>query len=255
MVLETLGVFRVAGRRSLVDACFDGHAFSANRVLSGLERQGVIRSTTVQPPARAGRSRPQHGYQVFSLTGVGRDLVARRRRKSETSVTRAVSADDQRFWAGDADLRQLRHDHQVFDAVVKEAEEVRSKGSHIRRVRLESELRGLLSAAEYVGRTVDGASGARQARSDCARSVGLRVFDAGVPLPDAVIEIEHRDGSVTTRSIEVTTGQYSVSQVSAKRDAGFRLYSFPIPSWRSEKPRRAGGGSSDWKEFPLSWGR
>ena len=81
------------------------------------------------------------------------------------------------------------------------------------------------------------------------------MFDSGVPLPDALIEIEHPDGSVSARSIEVTTGQYSVAQVSAKRDAGFRLYSFPVPSWRSSKNRKAGGPPADWQEFPLSWGR
>ena len=101
LVLETLGVFRVISRRSLVDSCFDGHGFVANRVLAGLQRQGLLRSTTVRPPERAGRARPQHGYQVFTLTGRGRDLVASRRRKPRTSRTRVVSADDQRFWGAD----------------------------------------------------------------------------------------------------------------------------------------------------------
>ena len=59
---------------------------------------------------------------------------------------------------------------------------------------------------------------------------------------------------MTTRSIEVTTSQYSSAQVAAKRDAGFRLYGFSLPGGGSQKPRRGSRGV-DWEEFPLAWGR
>ena len=257
LTLETLGVFRVVSRRSLVDGCYDGHPFAASRVLAGLERRGLIAAHTVEPPERQPRKGPRsgrrsRGYQVFTLTGRGRDVVAGRRRDPARSVKRAVAADDQVFWQGLADIRQLQHDHYVFDAVAQETREIEKKGGHVRRVRLEHELRGLLAAAEYGGRKAAGDEGAAAARRGAAVEFGLRPVGRGVPLPDAVVEIEHADGSVSSRSIEVTTTQYSSVQVAEKRAAGFRLF---IPGGQPRKERGGGGRPADWEEFPLSWGR
>lgn len=253
LALETIGVFRVVSRRSLVHYCFDGHPYAANRALSRLERDGLIKITTVRSgkPRRKSAKNPSglaYGYQVYSLTGKGRDLVASRRRNPAESVERAVPTDNQRFWAGQGDPRQLRHDHQVFDAVAQEAADLDESRCHVRRVRLESELRGLLAAAGHEGRKAAGAEGEIASRRKCAQDLGLRVFETGVPLPDALIEIEHPDGSITTRSLEVTTSQYSAAQVAEKRAAGFRLY-----GWSSRDQRRA--GTVGREEFPLSWGR
>ncbi len=256
LTLETLGVFRVVSRRSLVDACFDGHPFAANPVLAGLERRGLVASHTVSPARRrrgAGGAAPaepgsNYGYKVLTLTGRGRDVVAGRRRDPRRSARRVVAADDQVFWQGWADLRQLEHDHHVFDAVAAESRELEKEGRHIRRVRLEHELRGILSSAEHAGRRTGGEEGAMAARSGAAGQLGLRVVGRGVPLPDALVEIEHPDGSVSCRSVEVASGHYTSVQVAEKRAAGFRLY-----GWRSGTAKR--GGTSDWEEFPLSWGR
>ena len=54
-----LGVFRVATRRSLVESCFDGHPFVANRVLAELEKKKLIRKRQVKHGKR--------GYQVYTL--------------------------------------------------------------------------------------------------------------------------------------------------------------------------------------------
>ena len=64
-LLDLLGVFRVAARRSIVNAVFDGHPFAANRTLASLERRGLIDKKTVP--------RGKTGYQVYMLTGRGRD--------------------------------------------------------------------------------------------------------------------------------------------------------------------------------------
>ena len=253
LALETIGVFRVVSRRSLVHYCFDGHPYAANRELARLERNGLIKITTVRSgrPRRKSAKNPSglaYGYQVYSLTGKGRDLVAARRRNAAQSVERVVSADSQRFWTGQGDPRQLRHDHQVFDAVAEETAGLEESRCHVRRVRLESELRGLLAAAGHEGRKRDGPEGELASRRKCAQDLGLRVFETGVPLPDALLEIEHPDGSITTRSLEVTTSQYSAAQVAEKRAAGFRLY-----GWSGRDQKRA--GTVGREEFPLSWGR
>ena len=237
LTLETIGIFRVVSRKALVAHCFDGHPYVANKALRQLERDGLIRSVRIK--------RGKHGYQVFTLTGKGRDRAAERRRKG--AGVRAVLADEQRFWEGLADQRQLRHDHQVFEAVVQDAADVVPAGGRVRRVRLESELRGLLAVADDEGRRRGGPAEARRMRSEAAAGMGLRVFDDGVPLPDALIEIEERDGRVVTRSVEVASGSYTHAQVKEKERSGFRVYGF-----RPDRSKRA--RSMRLEEFPLSWG-
>ena len=238
-VLELLGTYRVISRRALVEFAFDGHPFAASRTLASLERRGFAEASTI--------ARGRRGYQVFSLTGSGRDLIAERRRKRRRDARR----EEQRFWSGFGDTRQLAHDHRVFEAVMQDTEQLRAEGGRIRRVRLESELRGVLSAAGETARVVSGPDAARVARCQAARRIGLAVFEREVPLPDALIEIEDAHGRVLVRGIEVASSSYTRAQVRAKRLAGFRLYS--VPGFRrQERQRRL--GTLDRDAFPLSWG-
>lgn len=237
LTLETLGIFRVVTRKALVAHCFDGHPFVANKAIRQLEREGLVRSERV--------ARGKHGYQVFTLTGAGRDRAAERRRRG--AGVRAVLSDDQRFWTGLADQRQLRHDHQVFEAVAQDAGDVASGGGRVRRVRLESELRGLLAVADDEGRRRGGPAEARRMRAEAAAGMGLRVFDDGVPLPDALVEIEESDGRVVTRSVEVASGSYTHAQVAEKERSGFRVYGYRPDRSKAARSLRV-------EDFPLSWG-
>ena len=240
-VLHTLGMFRVASRRSIADACFDGHPFAANRVMKSLIANGAVVARTVK--------KGKHGYQVYSLTGAGRDQLAINQRLLEQDQS---SAGEQRFCAVGGDARQLRHDHHIFDAVRKDVAPVLNAGGKIVRVRLESELRGRLAAAEAMGRKAAGEPGAREARRKEAVTLGLRVFVRGVPLPDAVVELEEPDGRRVVRSIEVASGHYTSVQIAEKRDAGFRVYG--IPGFRSGGGRKGRGTLRGEETFPLSWG-
>ena len=80
-VLHLLGVFRVAGRRAVVDSCCDGHPFVANRLLGGLERRGLVRKRHVP--------RGKRGYHVYTLTGAGQDHLARLRLQLDTDSSAA----------------------------------------------------------------------------------------------------------------------------------------------------------------------
>ncbi len=242
-VLELLGTYRVISRRGLVEFAFDGHPFAASRTLAGLERRGLLACSLVP--------RGRRGYQVFSLTPAGRDLIAERRRRRRREEDDERAADDQRFWSGFGDVRQLAHDHRVFEAVMQDSEKLRAEGGRIRRVRLEPELRALLSSAGETARVAAGPDAARAARCREARRIGLAVFERDVPLPDALIEVEDARGRVVVRGIEVVSGSYTRAQVRAKRLAGFRLYS--VPGFRrQERQRRI--GTLDRDKFPLSWG-
>ena len=243
-LLELLGTYRVVSRRSVVGHCFDGHPFAAARTLPVLVEKGLIAIHMLRAGGR--------GYQVLSLTGAGRDRAgfgARRRRRERGGED---DAESQRYWTGLADLRQLRHDHHVFEAVMRDTEDVRRRGGRIRRVRLETELRGVLASAGETARGSDGVEGAERARREAAMRIGLRTFAEGVPLPDALVEIEDVDGARSVRAVEVVTGSYTHTQVRQKRLAGFRLYA--LPGCRTERKRRAGWMKDVEELFPLSWG-
>ena len=238
-VLALLGTYRVISRRALVEVGFDGHPFAASRTLASLERRGLVAHSLVP--------RGRRGYQVFHLTGAGRDLVARRRARRGGDDDGEDSG--QRFWDGPGDVRALRHDHHVFEAVLADTAEDRRAGARIRRVRLEPELRGLLAAADDAGRRSGGPEGAVRARYEQAEAVGLRVFAEGVPIPDALVEVEQPDGRVVVRSIEVATNSYTHVQTRAKSIAGFRVYRIASP--RQRRPR---GTRDPDREYPLAWG-
>ena len=91
-----------------------------------------------------------------------------------------------------------------------------------------------------------------RARRQEAVRIGLRVFAEGVPLPDALVEIEDSDGTCSVRAIEVVTAKYTNAQVRGKQQAGFRLYA--VPGFRTESRRRQFGQRDREDLFPLSWG-
>ena len=239
-LLELVGMYRVVSRRAVVEHIFDGHTFAAARTLPALVRDHLLEIHDLP----AGGSR----YQVLTLTDTGRARAAvasrARRRKSGEAEEEL-----QRYWSHVPDVRQLRHDQHVFEAVMQDTEDVRSRGGRIRRVRLESELRGLLASAGETARMTDGARGAERARRQEAARLGLRVFAKGVPLPDALVEIEEADGSRCVRAIEVVTTSYSSAQVLQKHMAGFRLYYM-----RAERRRQRRSLASE-ELYPLAWGR
>ena len=241
-VLHMLGTFRVATRRNILEYCFDGHPFVANRVLADQLRKGVVRKRKV--------AHGKHGYDVYTLSGAGRDLLARLREQLDGEESAGGS---QRYWADAGDDRQLRHDHHVFDAVSRDSSDVLQRGGRVVRVRLESELRGRLAAADHAGRRAGGPASARDARRREARRLGLPVFVSGVSLPDALVELEEPDGRRVLRAVEVASGHYTNKQIKEKREAGFRVYG--MPQFRSGGERRRRGTLGKDEFFPLSWGR
>ena len=235
-----LAVFRVASRRLVVDRVFDGHPFAANRTIQALQRRGLVAQQKV--------ARGRFGYQVLMLTGRGRDLVAAR---LDADGVPPSTAGPQRYWSAGGDPRQLAHDQHVVEAVGADVADALAKGGRVVRVRLESEIRGRLAAAEAAGRAAGGAEKAREARRAEARSLGLRVFAGAVPLPDALVEIEEPDGRRLVHAVEVATGAYTSKQMAQKRSAGFHVFSVPGLADGSRRKSRA---RLPDEEFPLSWG-
>ena len=242
-VLELLGTFRVVSRRRLVEHCFHAHPFAASRVLPALEAEGLIAVRTVPVGAT--------GYQVMSLTGTGQDRATIGARKRRRELGEDDEDDPQRYWRGLSDVRQLAHDARVFEAVMQDTEPIRREGGRVRRVRLESELRGLLAVAGETVRRSEGARGAERARRRAAERIGLRMVAECVPLPDALVEVEDVHGRRSVRAIEVVTGSYTSAQVRQKRLAGFRLYA--MQGYRTRRGRRPHRTRAEEDLFPLCW--
>lgn len=253
-VLWNLAVYRAVSRRAIVASCFDGHAFAANPVLAQLQRDGFVHTAKV----KSGR----YGYQVLGLTDRGLDWLRDRRDDRVVSGRAAPPdrkknhpwdawADDQRLWPTRQLDRQLRHDHQVFEAVLQDAEPELEAGGRIRRVRLDAELRGLLASADSTARATGGRKAAADARRTEAARLGLTVFKQGAPIPDALVEIERPDGEVVVRAIEVATGSYSTAQIADKVRAGFRVYR--VPNSKAGGKRR-GAMRLDPDMQLISWG-
>ena len=239
-VLHLLGVFRVAGRRAVVDSCCDGHPFVANRLLGGLERRGLVRKRKV--------ARGKRGYQVYTLTGAGQDHLARLRLQLDSDSSAAGA---QRYWSDTGDVRQLRHDQHVYDAVGTDVQDVLGRGGRVVRVRLESEIRGRLAAAGAMGQRAGGREQMMKARLAEARALGLRVAGDTAPLPDALVELEEADGRRIVRAVEVTTSQYSAAQLRIKREASFRLYHMPHIRRAGDQRRRASLRTDFDSLFPM----
>ena len=248
-VAELLGVYRIVTRKQIVQQSFGGNAFAANRVLKKMQSEGYIQSM------RSGPGR--YPYEVLALTRVGADWIGRERDKRRKKRRRSARASDreQLMQHGFGDSRQLMHDQRVFEAVAEDTGRAVGKGASVRRVRLDSELKGILASASESARQRGGRVAADNARAAAARRLGLRVPATGtIPLPDALVELEHGDGRTEVRAIEVGTSAYTGKQIAQKREAGFRFY----------LPRISGGGGGGGSRnkapehsgvaFPLDWG-
>jgi hypothetical protein len=118
-----------------------------------------------------------------------------------------------------------------------EAAEIRANGGVIRRVQLDFEIkrelnRDLSKAAEEDR----GAFG--QAQRQIASRHGLKVIRGHVQAPDVRIEYESDQGVSSRVSLELTTDHYKRAQISAKAQAGFRLYSLGGDSSSAGSPVR-----------------
>lgn len=226
-------MYRVVPRRYLVEVVFGGSSFKAARALSGMERDGHL-SRVPGGPAGA-------GMDAFALTrgGAAWYLAARRRKRKRSDGL----DDDQHLAIGFGPERQLAHDRMVADAVADDTADDRSKGAKIRRVRLDGEIRGILARASEKARAAGGEVEASASRREAATDLGLPIGRARAAIiPDALVELEHSDGRVEVRGVEIGTSAYSSTQMAAKHAAGFRVY---VP--------QSGGGAARSGPVGFEW--
>ncbi|MFN7981326.1 MAG: hypothetical protein U0Q11_05665 [Vicinamibacterales bacterium] len=212
-VLATVGAFRVVPLEEL-HRPNDGPRVHRQDV-EHLKSEGLVRTM----PYVVGRDRTT----LVTLTERGRDVL-------EASRTRQHDRPTQSYYAGIAKPRELAHDARVHQAYVAACDRVASRGSRVRRVVLEQELKRdyqRFLQAPNRGRRKGTGRPERDAEEIArwAREQGLPMVDDHVQFPDVRLECETPDGRREYEDVEVMTPHYRGAHAAAKVRAGFTRYS------------------------------
>ena len=226
-VVRDVGAFRAVALRDLVERQFDGHPFAAARGLARAERAGWVERRKARGP-KGGE------FTVIVATPAG---AAR-----AEELWRAAGREGQRAFAGVVRPAELAHDVAVYRAAGLAQSRIEAAGGRVTRVRIDAELKGLVSAHGERARQSTGGPAADEARRQAAAALGLPVADGKVLVPDAQIEYVDAAGRQGRCNVEVASEHYRGEAIRAKAKAGFALYA-SSPRAASAVRRALGGGS------------
>lgn len=205
--LRDLGCFRVIAANDLVRHRYQGRENAMQQDLRSLKAQGLVDSKTLW----SGRSRVRETF--YSLTPDGKRCV-----RPETGLP-----PEQVVYSGFVKPAELRHDAAIYRVYHREAARIEQDGGRIRRIVLDFELKKRaysplakaksLPEAQYV-----------QRQAEIARSIGLKVVNGHIALPDLRIEYDLPLGGSSHVDLEVASKDYHGSHTAEKAAAGFRIY-------------------------------
>ena len=113
----------------------------------------------------------------------------------------------------------------IYPAARAEIAKLHKEGATIRRIRIDAELKKIISQRSEAARATGGKAAADLERIAAAKDLGLPIDDDGkVVYPDAQIEYDNSDGIGGRANIEVVSDSYRAGAVAAKNQAGFSLY-------------------------------
>jgi hypothetical protein len=197
--LIELGKFRVIAAHDLAQHIYSGEPDRAERSVSNLVRQGLVRKGIFNGPETTPR-------RLLTLTERGHRLLERNR----------LVREDQATYSGFVNPREANHDADLYRVYQQEAIRIEEKGGRHLRVVLALELKKKINR--------DFAKFGRDARPEIAKRYGLAIVRNKIPLPDVRIEYETPDGDMARVNLELVTAHYDASQIREKADAGFSLY-------------------------------
>ena len=215
--LQTIGTFRVVDEADLERFTYGGDSVRKREDLRSLREQGLVEQ-------RSFESDRNQRISVLTLTEEG--LAVAKQFREEGS--------GQEFYRGFVKAKEIDHDAALYRMFQAEAAEIRAKGGSVRRVQLDFEIKRQLNR-DLSKAAKEGPAAFDQAQRQIAFRHGLRVVRGHVQVPDVRIEYESDQGVASRVSLELTTDHYKRTQISAKAQAGFRLYSLGGDS--------SGGGS------------
>lgn len=212
--LVDVAIHRAVASRDLVKHQFGGHPFAGGRGLDSLKKSGLVEEHELRD------SRARRVTKVLTATPAGRRVA------SELAPGRGW-ASEQRTWSGLGRHGDLKHDLALYRAVAAARERLAERGLHLRRLRLDAEMRGEMMQRTEAVRAARGKAAADAMREEIAERLDLPLDDQGAILwPDAQIEVAREpDGPTEGRvNIEITTEHYSRASIAAKSAAGFALF-------------------------------
>ncbi|MCY3747049.1 MAG: hypothetical protein OXH05_12545 [Acidobacteria bacterium] len=214
--LVDVGIHRTVATRDVVAVHFDGHPYAARRAIERLKTQGLLQERTATA-SRGG------SFQTLAATRKGV-------RKAQAAAERHGFDATQVFRAGWGRPQDAAHDVAIFRAVRAAREELAAQGATARRIRLDGELRGIVSRRSETARARAGKAAADAERRRAATEYQLPVGpDGKVLFPDAQLEytLTDEDGHDTFGrvNIEIISPHYRAAAVAAKAAAGFALFS------------------------------
>lgn len=219
-VLQTIGTFRVVDEADLERFAYGGDSGRKREDLRSLREQGLVER-------RSFESESNERISVLTLTEEG----------LATAEQFREAGSGQEFYRGFVKEKEIDHDAALYRMFQAEAAEIRADGGTIRRVQLDFEIkrelnRDLSTAAEKGPETFE------KAQRQIAAQHGLNVVRGHIQVPDVRIEYESDQGVASRVSLELTTDHYKRAQISAKAQAGFRLYSLGGDSSGAGSPVR-----------------
>ena len=212
-ILATTGAFRVVPAKDLLD-----HRERPSNARQGelrrLREEGLLETR----PYVVGREKTT----LVTLTERGRELLERHR-------STGSNAPRQEFYSGVVKPRELAHDAQLYRAYLHAAERLQRRGSTVRRVALDYELkrdyqRFLRDLNRDRRRAERDADSAARDVEDWAARRELPVIDGHVHFPDVRIEYDRPDGERKVEDVEVVTPHYRGAYAAAKSRTGFSCY-------------------------------
>ena len=203
--LMDLGKFRVINAEDLVRHGYGGDRGRMERETGGLMRQGLVQEKQLEISLCK-------SSRLYTLTKAGRRLIQGSGRLPN----------GQEIYSGFVKPREAKHDAELYRVYQKEEERIERRGSRVRRVLLDFELKRKVNhELTRLGPHKDNAD----KKNEVAERHGLRVVHGRIPVPDLQIEYEMPDQSIARMNLELTTGDYRPRQLADKARAGFTLYS------------------------------
>ena len=207
--LVDVSVHRAVAYQDLAEVQFDGHPYAARRGIDRLVKAGLVEEHQAKGPEG-------EKFRVLTATHlgsrVGRTLAAERGYDPE-----------QETWSGFGRRKDLSHDVAIYRKVHAARVQLEAQGMHIRRIRLDAEMRRAVVRASETARAQYGRVAADEARWRAAAELHLPIGDDGkVAYPDARIEAVTEDGRSGGRvDIDVASDHYGQRAIQAKAAAGF----------------------------------
>jgi len=221
--LQDVGRFRDVLLEDLVAVQYRGDAQRWKDDFARLSAQNLLETRSVVI-ATHDRNHERHTriLQVVVLTRKGKDLLKRFDRESRRA--------GQAFYAGFVKPREIAHDSAIYRMYQAEAAHIAKEGGRVKRVILDFELKKKAYSPLARARAISLDEYNRKQRQ-IAEDHGLKVIDGKIRLPDLRIEYETANGEAARVDLELATEHYRGDHMSAKEQAGFKIYadsrSFP----------------------------